>query len=43
MVGIHVEPDFFSEGTPLAEARSLLSDAADAASKLKDLVIQSIW
>ena len=43
MAGIYLKPDFFSEGTPLAEARSLLSDAADAASKLKDLVIQSIW
>jgi len=41
--GISVEPDFFSKGTPLAEVRTLLSDAANAASKLKDLVIQSVW
>eukprot|EP00966_Prymnesium_polylepis_P141307 3263503-Prymnesium_polylepis.1 len=38
-VGIYVQPDFFLDGTPLAEARAPLSDAADAASKLKDLVI----
>jgi len=36
-LGFYVEPDFFS--SPLSEARALLSGAA---SKLKDLVIQSI-
>jgi len=43
LAGISVKHEFFSKGTPLAEVRTLLSDAADAASKLKDLVIQSVW
>eukprot|EP00966_Prymnesium_polylepis_P273890 6327116-Prymnesium_polylepis.1 len=40
LTGLCVEPDFLSEATLLSEAGEVLSEAASA---LKNLVVQSIW